>query len=232
METNQPNRHHRRNTRLNAPGRGTLYVSQRASSARPSLAATPPSTKFSWNKIRDQLSRVIGRLTSKQQRVTTGLVVVAVFALGAVIVFTQQQAFTKEESGSDQSKELIENIEYQTILPEGKSIDKLGGWKRVSPEGQTPVYAYVDKIGEASISVSQQPLPGSFIGKVDKEVAQLAKSYGATTELQADETKVYVGTSAKGPQSVILSKNSLLIMIKSQKQIDNSAWVEYIKGLN
>lgn len=121
--------------------------------------------------------------------------------------------------------------EYQTILPGDKSISELGGWKRISPPEKEPVFAYADRINDVPISVSQQPLPSSFRSDIPNRVADLAKKYNATTEIAVGNTTVYIGTSVKGPQSVIFTKKDLLILIKSQKKIENSAWGEYIQSL-
>ena len=121
--------------------------------------------------------------------------------------------------------------DYKTALPSGTSIEKLGGWERVSPPDKDPVFAFTDKIGEVSITVSEQPLPSSFKSDTNGKVAELAKAYSATTILDAKGTKVYIGTSAKGPQSTIFTKNELLILIKSQAKINDDAWITYINSL-
>lgn len=120
---------------------------------------------------------------------------------------------------------------YRTVLPDGKTIDELGGWKRVSPPEKEPVFAYTDQINDVSIGVSQQPLPQSFKSDTASRVADLAKKYNATTEVIIGDTTVYIGTSVKGPQSVIFAKKDLLILIKSQKKIENAAWKEYVLSL-
>lgn len=122
--------------------------------------------------------------------------------------------------------------EYQTVLPGTKSVSELGGWRRISPPQKDPVFAYTDTIGDISINISQQPLPASFRSDVNGQVAEMAKKFNATTKIDAGGTKVYVGTSVKGPQSAILTKNGLLILIKSQSKIDDAAWAEYVKSLN
>ena len=127
---------------------------------------------------------------------------------------------------------VIDTPNYATVLPAGKSISTLGGWTRISPPENDPVYAYTDKIGDLEISVSQQSLPASFKNNVDTQVAEMAKSFNATTEIEAGDTKVYIGTSANGPQSVIFTKNSLLILIKSQEKVENNDWLRYIESLN
>jgi cell division protein FtsL len=159
------------------------------------------------------------------------LTIVVLFLIAASVLIVQHNMASSSEN-ADTSNEQIESLEYQTILPDGKSVTELGGWKRVSPTKSDPVYAYIDKISDISVNVSEQPLPKSFIGDTDDQVAELAKRFNATTKINADDIKVYVGSSSKGPQSVIFTKNSLLILIKSQERIDDAAWVKYIKSLN
>ena len=120
---------------------------------------------------------------------------------------------------------------YQTVSPEGMSVKGLGGWKRVSPPGNDPVFAYTDTIDGASIIVSQQPLPKAFKSDPAGQTAELAKKFNATDKIEAGDTIVYLGVSAKGPQSAVLTKNKLLILIKSEKKISNAAWVEYVAAL-
>jgi hypothetical protein len=126
----------------------------------------------------------------------------------------------------------IETPTYQTILPTGKTIAQLGGWTKISPPDGTAVYAYADKIGKISVSVSEQPIPDSFNNDVDGSVANLAASYSATDNLTAGDTKVYIGTNADGPQSTIFVKDNLLVLIKSQQKIPDASWTTYINSLN
>lgn len=120
---------------------------------------------------------------------------------------------------------------YDVVLPQRTPISDLGGWQRVSPAGKDPVFAYNDTVEDIAISVSQQPLPASFTGNVDAQIKQLAESYSASTVIDAGGTKVYIGRSARGPQSVIFAKNNTLVLIKSQKMISQAEWIRYINNL-
>ncbi len=120
---------------------------------------------------------------------------------------------------------------FSAVLPKDRTIDALGGWQKLTPPKGASYYVYVDKIDEVPINVSQQPLPESLKNDTDTKIASLAKDYNATTKLDADGTTAYLGTSAKGPQSVILTKDDLLILIKSEKKIQNNSWVRYISSL-
>lgn len=165
----------------------------------------------------------------KRTIIRAGIVVVVV----AGIVISGVLISQHYSSGISSQSKTLDYPSYKTALPNSKSIDDLGGWQRISPPGSTPVFAFVDTIEKVSVSVSEQPLPASFRDDVDAQVAQLAKAYNATDKIEADDgTKVYVGTSVKGPQSVIFTKKNLLILIKSEKEIDNTAWSGYATSLN
>ena len=153
-----------------------------------------------------------------------------IIGLGVSIPLLRQQGSSNPTAATTSG--LVEIVEYQTVLPEGKTISQLGGWKRVSPPEGQPVFAYTDTLENAAISVSQQPLPEAMRHNTDSQVAELAKKFNATTTLNANNTIVYLGTSAKGPQSVILTKNDLLILMKSTQTISEAAWVEYAKSLH
>lgn len=133
---------------------------------------------------------------------------------------------------TDQSGKLTKGTpSFKTLIPTGKTIDDLGGWTRVSPTSADPVFAYIDKIGNTSVNLSQQPLPDSFKTDTNDQIASLASDFKATEKITIGSTVVYIGTSAKGPQSVIFSKNNLLVLIKSSVQINNNDWANYINSL-
>lgn len=134
-------------------------------------------------------------------------------------------------SPEEEAQPVVNGPNYTTILPEGESVVTLGGWKRVSPPENDPVYAYSDEVSDVPITVSQQPIPSKFGRNIESQVKKLAQSYNATDKITADDTTVYIGTSSKGPQSVILTKDDLLILIKSQNRIPNDDWTKYIESL-
>lgn len=158
-------------------------------------------------------------------------VVIATIVFVVVLALIITLALGRANVHNDSPIHPTESPTYQTVLPSNKSIGSLGGWQRVSPAGSAAVYAYADTITGVPVTVSEQPIPDSFKSDTSGQIAQLAQSYNATDTLDADGVKVYVGTSAKGPQSVILTKNNLLILIKSQQKISDSAWISYAKSL-
>jgi len=156
------------------------------------------------------------------------VVIAAGIATGLVIRHHNQEAASTRAAATKSS----EQPHYPTLLPGNTSIATLGGWQRVSPPDSDPVFAYADTINNVNVTVSEQPLPSSFKSAVDIHVASLAEQYNATKQLHAGSTTVYVGTSAKGPQSVILTEKGVLILIKSQKTISDKAWINYVNSLD
>lgn len=178
------------------------------------------------------LPRTIPRLTRKQWLI--------VAACGVLVWFTVTRPPVKpspvkstEIKPSSQTQVVTgpvkESPPFASLLPTGKNIEELGGWSRISPPDKDPVYAYVDRIGTIQINVSQQQLPRQL--ESDDDIRQLADSFDAREVIKAGDTTVYIGTSSKGPQSIIFTKNNLLILIKSTNRIAEPLWQNYIKSL-
>ena len=121
--------------------------------------------------------------------------------------------------------------EYKTILPSGKTIEELGGWKRISPTDRSAVFTYIDAIDNVQVNVSEQPLPDEFKEETATQIEQLAKGFKADEKVTVGSTEIYIGTSVDGPQSVIFTKNDLLILIKSASKIESNSWATYVNSL-
>lgn len=158
------------------------------------------------------------------------LLAVALFTVGSNLL-TDHNARVAADKKNGQQTLTKGTPDYATVLPAGKTIQDLGGWTLVSPTGRDPVYAYIDTIGNMQINVSQQPLPKEFKPDTAEKVEKLAKDYGASEKITVGDTTVHIGTSEKGPQSVIFYVNDLLVLIKSSVRIDNSEWATYVNSL-
>lgn len=119
--------------------------------------------------------------------------------------------------------------DYPTVLPAGKTIQELGGWTRISPQGRSPVYAYVDSIDKVRIDVSEQPLPSNLQSRSAME--QLAQGFGDTEKFTVNGTTVYLGPAAHGGQSLIFDENDILVLIKAVSPLSNDQWTQYISSL-
>jgi hypothetical protein len=195
-----------------------LQRSAAAPIARP--APQPETAPPLIQKAANPSSRMRRLLFNKKTIIALGVV-------GCLVV-----GVAVRNSSSDNSNATAKKPSYQTVLPQGKTINELGGWKRVSPPKSDPVFAYTDTVDGVAISVTEQPLPQSFKSDTDSQVSELAKKFNATDKIPSGDLTVYIGTSAKGPQSVIFANNSLLILIKSEKKISDASWAKYAQTLN
>lgn len=191
-------------------------------------AHTSTTTFANWFRRMTSLkSNTSLRDIMQHKKILIILTVVVMIVIGGGIY----SHLSHDNQVNDPPPQKTSRLDYQTILPPGKSIQQLGGWQRVSPPEATPVYAYEDQIDGVGIYVSQQPLPDTFMENTGDKLDELAKGFNATSQLDMEGGQLYVGTSAKGPQSVMLIKNGLLILIKSQQKISNDAWVQYVETL-
>lgn len=120
--------------------------------------------------------------------------------------------------------------DYDTVVPKGRTAVSID-WTRVSPPDHNPVYTYVDTVDKATLNVSEQPIPDNFKSDQTTSIEQLASSYNATEKLTVGSVSVYIGTSSKGPQSVIFIKNNVLVLIKTDIGLTTDQWMSYISSL-
>ena len=98
-------------------------------------------------------------------------------------------------------------------------------------DGTKKVASYNDVLDDVPITVSQQPLPSGFQSDPTGKVADLAKQINANDKISTSDTTAYAGLSIKGPQTVVFTKNDLLIFIYADKKIDVLTWTKYIESM-
>jgi hypothetical protein len=169
--------------------------------------------------------------------IVVGVIVVVSYIIHSAFIHSlvKQQKIAEVSQSKNYTGATLQTPDYITLLPTGKTIESLGGWTRVSPSNRNPVFAFMDTIDGKPINVSQQPLPPELKdikGNQDEsQIVQLAQGYSANVKITASQTTVYIGTSAKGPQSVIFGKNNLLVLIKSSVTLTNDQWASYVNSL-
>lgn len=188
-----------------------------------------------------QLSRYYKQFKTTKRLSRPAIATLAVYVVIIVGSYIALQQFspsagpitaTLGDNASQQRPSTNEKPTFATILPQGKSIDSLGGWARVSPPDRDPVFAFVDTLGEQQITISQQPLPNSSSENTEDTIQSIAYDFSAKERrIASDGTVYYVGTSSNGTQSIITGKDQLLILIKSPAVISNDNWSAYIASL-
>ena len=188
--------------------------------------------------VTQKLINKLAKITNLTRKEMSVIIIATIIAIVLLFIFfpkpkeTAQTTASVNDKSSSKAGVLTKGTPtYKTLLPSGKTIKELGGWTRVSPSNVAPAYAYVDKIGNVPINVSQQQLPEEFKDDNSDQIETLASDFKATEKITVGNTTVYIGTSAKGPQSIIFNKDNLLILIKSSVQISSDKWAEYINSL-
>ncbi len=140
-------------------------------------------------------------------------------------------SLAKDQPATSQGtlSETAQEPEFDTVLPEGKKESTASG--RVSYDPQRKVASFTDQIGTVDIVVSQQPLPENFKTNPDGELEKLANNLGATEIINESNPKAYLGTSAKGPQTAVFHKKSLLVFVQSARELSKEEWAAYITKL-
>ena len=78
--------------------------------------------------------------------------VLACIGVGILIANISQTATIKQGASPNAP-------DFQSVLPEGKKIDSLGGWQKLIAPGGETFYTFLDSLDSVPISVSQQELP-------------------------------------------------------------------------
>lgn len=174
------------------------------------------------DQARHRARRLVRKRRALKRSIILLLCLSALAVAGLVWLILMQPSSSKNHSSKT-------TPHYQTALPKDHAISALGGW--ATPPNSPPVFTYTDQVGGATLHVSEQQLPASFKANPTSTVAQMATQFGATDKVTAGSTTVYIGTSVKGPQSVIFVKNNLLILVRTDKAIPDSAWQTYAANL-
>lgn len=226
--------------RRQLPPRHSPALEQRqAPPASPPNAVQVASKRIARRSLLSRSVSLVRRFKlTKMRLIALGIILLLIGIVTTLnlIQSTQRRTLPSQQSSTPGLKRSTGSLEkgkpdYPVFTPNGASIDTFGGWTRVSPPDRDAVYAYTDTLGGAHITVSQQPLPDGFNEDTDAQVEQLAVGYSATEHLTVNGTTVYLGTSAKGPQSVIFTKSKTLILIKSSGRLSNAVWSSYISSL-
>lgn len=190
---------------------------------------------------------ILRKLRKKQRRIVRRLVFVLIVVLSLSLWlwpkyfpenYSPPQGNTNDTNDASPSQQPVaggsfdrKRPSFDVLTPAGKALEELDGWTVTPPSEGTSFFAYVDKVDNIQLQISQQELPSSFATDAQKLI-DLASSFNANrTVTTADNTTVYIGTSTNGPQSVITTKKGLLILIKSFSELDDKQWIKYVESL-
>ncbi|MDB5186189.1 MAG: hypothetical protein JWL85_712 [Candidatus Saccharibacteria bacterium] len=169
------------------------------------------------------------KLKLSRMQLRIGIAAVVVIAVGGVGAKVIPGVVNKDKPQVAGATDMPKEPDFKTVLPEGKKDQTKDG--RVGYDPKRRVVSFADTLDNTEITVSQQPLPEAFKKDPDAEVKKVAEGFAANEVINESSPKAYLGTSEKGPQSVVFHKNGLLVFIYSTRQVEKSAWAEYITKL-
>ncbi len=182
-------------------------------------------TKKVLNKLQQWLPAVPKRLQGKPRLLIAGALCSVLLVGGIVYVLLPHDP----KSPTGVLGEVSQTPQFKIVLPSGKLSDATS--EKVAYNPQRKVASFTDTIAGIDVTVSQQKLPASFEDSPTDKVKKLAEGFSATDVIDTSTPTAYLGTSIKGPQTVIFTKNGLLIFIQSTSNIDKHDWAEYITKL-
>ncbi len=202
----------------------------------PLFSDQPSSPKKIQLSINLSLPKIhIPRPSAKQLKITSATIgcLIIIITLFKIIPskFGKKDPGTATITNSGVLADTTQKPNFDTISPNNSDVSSFGGFVKISPPNNEPVYAFIDSIDGVKIRVSQQQLPKSFQENPDEEVKKLAETYSANQVINESNPKAYVGNDVSGAQSVIFHKKGLLVFIDSKQTIDKSRWAEYITRL-
>lgn len=180
----------------------------------------------------------IADFRQKKYYLSASMVVALVMLMSFAALVTNKQVVKTTKvlgtTNNNSSKKTLprENPKFKILLPSGDQKNIISDIVRSTPNNVAPGYRYFDDINGSTISVTQQQLPESFKADVASKVAAMAKDFQANNVIKINDNIVYHGINEKTKQqSLIFTKNNLLVFIISEKKLSDDDWAGYITSL-
>lgn len=192
------------------------------------------SVTYHENAYRDEhkqsnLHHMISRIATRRF-LLIGLIAVVLVVILAVIL----RPFHGSGAKPVTQPRIASNLKkpnFTPIVPAGKSqLADLGSESSFNATKDS--YTFNDLLLGLPIQVSEQPLPSGYSSSASV-VAALAKDINAGQTVNFKDGVAYLNSdSSTGKQTLVLSKDNLLIFIQSLNVIDINSWANYINSLN
>ncbi len=198
-----------------------------------SLQAKPPKTKSKllkssavFSSLKVKRARKIGsnayHLFSQAPRIKwvgVGLLAATILPLA---LHSPRKATTQTDVGTSTTGVLKDSITKPPFQVATPKKDLHSG--QVAYDSTKGVAVYSIKLKDRNLVVSQQLLPEGFKSDPTSRLKTLAETIYAKDAIAGKNSTAYLGTSIKGPQTLVFVTNELLVFIKSDGKIDNDQW--------
>lgn len=181
----------------------------------------PKVPKASLSNVKEKLSSV-----PRWKYGVAALVLTPVIIIGAGVLGGNGNGANKTEvQGTQQAA----TPDFSPLLPNGDITNTVS--QKVQYDANKKVANYTDKIDGTSVTISLQQLPATFKPDIATNIKKVAEQFSANDKLEVDNGDAFIGTSEKGPQSLVGYRGDLLVFMKSEAKIDNASWVAYFNSL-
>ncbi|MDB5175373.1 MAG: hypothetical protein JWM81_231 [Candidatus Saccharibacteria bacterium] len=167
------------------------------------------------------------------RKVVVSAIVVAVLLIGSGAglktkdVLAQRHAAAAAKAVTDKAKLAASSPAFSPITPT-KDAATTSTKTQIAFDAVHNVYSFSDSFKGNNLVVSQQPIPAKFKSG-SEAVSTIAASLSAKQSTPVDGGVAYIASDAKsGAQTVVFTKNDLLIFIQSPFRHDASDWKTYI----
>jgi hypothetical protein len=169
------------------------------------------------------------------RKVVVGAIVFAVLLAGTGAglktkdVLAERHAVAAAKAITDKAKLAATSPAFTPITPAKDTATATTSTKtQIAFDATRNVYSFSDSFKGNNLVVSQQPIPDKFKSGAEA-VNSIAASLSAKQSTPVDGGVAYIASDAKsGSQTVVFTKNDLLIFIQSPFRHDASDWKTYI----
>jgi hypothetical protein len=185
------------------------------------------------NKIASGVIKKPFRFAKNNKKLASVMSVFMILILGSALFYysnsrSEQTLGDSTALKTDQTLEIPREIpKYNLLFPGGKSASDYE-IVRISPDGSSPSYTYLDQISGADtqFKVTQQEIPLNF------DLQKVAESFATTSIIQVNDVMAYHGYSERAAtQSLIFVKNDRFVLISSPDKLTDDQWANYILSL-
>jgi hypothetical protein len=168
------------------------------------------------------------RSQPKKAAIAGGVVLLLTVVGGVVVIGGGKESGAPPRVAGDTTNKVEKMPEFDTVLP-ANDTEQISS--AIAYDELRKTASYTDMLDSNQITVTQQQLPNRFKVNQQAELEEFAKEINCNQLIQAGDTRAYAGVSVRGPQTVILIKNELLIFMTTDSEMPTGAWVAYIESL-
>ncbi len=196
--------------------------------------------KLALPNVKTSLKQQTSRLSQAQRRrLKLGAAIIATLMLVSSVGLAAQHflahrsavAAAKATLAKSAAASTAAKPTFQPLAPVDSTNNGIHGTPQVAYDGKRNTYSFTDTLAGQAIVVSQQPIPATYKTAVDA-VSKIAVSLKASQTLATSSGAAFIANDAKSnAQTIVFSKNNLLVFVQSPFAHTSDQWQAYINGL-